>query len=323
MLTIYRDSGEARRSHAGGLPEKVIWLDLLNPTDEEKAFIESRAGVRVPSSEALSEIESSSRLIVDHGVIYLSTPLVAQGDTDDYHASPIGLVLTQRVLVTVRFAENSTFKAVADKVRTDEALRSSAGVFTALMEGLVDRGADVLEHLAGELDKISKVVFRGDLRRRRNTVHASETLRRVLRSVGGIGDRLSLAREVFLGVDRIIPFVLSLKQDWIAAEFGSRLDAVVRDVASLNEFQEHLSNKVQFLLDAVLGFINIAQNDVFRILTVVSVVGIPPTVVAGIYGMNFKFMPELNWVWGYPFGLAMIVLSAILPLIWLKWRGWF
>ena len=87
MLTIYRDSGEARSSHAGGLGEKVIWLDLLNPTDEEKAFVESRAGVRVPSFEALSEIESSSRLIVDHGVIYLSTPLVAQGDTDDYHAS--------------------------------------------------------------------------------------------------------------------------------------------------------------------------------------------------------------------------------------------
>jgi len=323
LLTIYRDNGEARSSPAPGLPEKVIWLDLLNPTEEEKSFVETRAGLRVPSFEALSEIESSSRLIVDHGVIYLSMPLVAQGDTDDYHASPIGFVLSQRVLVTIRFAENSTFKAVAEKIRSDETLRSSAGVFTTLMEGLVDRGADVLEHLAGELDTISKMVFRGDLRRKRNTVRASETLRRALRDVGGIGDRLSLAREVFLGLDRIVQYVLSLKQDWIAGEFGHRLEAVARDVASLNAFQEHLSNKVQFLLDAVLGFINIAQNDLFRILTVVSVVGIPPTVVVGIYGMNFKFMPELNWAWGYPYGLAMVLLSAVLPLIWFKWRGWF
>jgi magnesium transporter len=323
VLTIYRDNGEARSSHAPGLPEKVIWLDLLNPTEEEKTFVESRAGLRVPSFEALSEIESSSRLIVDHGVIYLSMPLVAQGDTEEYHWSPIGFVLSQRVLVTIRFAENSTFRAVAEKVRNDETLRSSAGVFTALIEGLVDRGADVLEHLASQLDKISKMAFRGDLSRKRNTVRASETLHHALRDVGTIGDRLSLAREVFLGIDRIVQFVLSLKQDWIAHEFGHRIEAVARDVASLNAFQEHLTNKVQFLLDAVLGFINIAQNDLFRILTVVSVVGIPPTVVAGIYGMNFKIMPELNWAWGYPFGLVMIVLSAILPLIWFKWRGWF
>ena len=323
MLTIYRDSGKAQSSHAGGLAEEVIWLDLLNPTEEEKRSVESRTGLRVPSLEALSEIESSSRLIVDHGVIYLSMPLVAQGDTDDYHASPIGFVLSQRVLITIRFAESPLIEAVAGKVRADDSIHSGTGVFTALMETLVDRGADVLEHLASELDKISRTVFRGSFRRKRSTVRASETLRRALRNVGEIGDRLSLTREVFLGIDRIVQFTLGLKQDWIVVEFGSRLEGVARDVASLNAFQEHLSNKVQFVLDAVLGFINIAQNDLFKVLTVVSVVGIPPTVVTGIYGMNFKFMPELNWLWGYPYGLAMIVLSAIVPLAWFKWRGWF
>jgi magnesium transporter len=323
LLTIYRDSTGSARRGAGKLPDDVIWIDLLNPTDEEKAFVESRSGLRVPTVEALSEIESSSRLIVDHGVIYLSTPIVAQGDTADYHSSPAGFILSPNVLVTVRFTDLSTFKTVADKVRADESLRSSTGVFTALMEALVDRGADVLERLAGELDQISRSIFRGNLSKKRSTMRSNEMLRRALRDVGRIGDRLSLARDVFLGVDRIVPFVLGLKQDWITGEFGSRLEAVGKDVASLNAFQEHLSNKVQFLLDAVLGFINIAQNDLFKILTIVSVVGIPPTVVAGIYGMNFKVMPELNWAWGYPYGLAMIVLSAIVPLIWFKWRGWF
>jgi len=90
----------------------------------------------------------------------------------------------------------------------------------------------------------------------------------------------------------------------------------------LNDYEGHLSNKVQFLLDAILGFISTEQNDLFKVLTVVSVIGIPPTLVAGIYGMNFKVMPELNWEWGYPFGLAVIVLSAILPYALFKWRGW-
>ena len=323
MLTIYRDKDGSARASATKLPPGVIWLDLLDPTAQETAFVESRTGLRVPTIEALSEIESSSRLIVDHEAIYLSTTLVAHSESEEYHATPAGFVLSRSVLITVRFAEVSTFKTVAERVRADETLRSSAGVFTALMEGLVDRGADVLEHLAAELDKISKSVFRGNLKRKRSTARASEALRVALREVGTIGDRLSLARDVFLGLDRMVPFVLALKFEWIAAEFGSRLEGVAKDVASLNAFQEHLSNKVQFLLDAVLGFITIAQNDLFKILTIVSVVGIPPTVVAGIYGMNFKFMPELNWTFGYPFGIAMIVLSTVIPLIWFKWKGWF
>jgi len=324
LLTIYRDkTGTVRGSTAARLPDEVIWLDLLNPTEDEKAFVEQRTGLRVPTLEQLSEIESSSRLIVDHDVIYLSTTLVAQGDSDDYAASPAGFILSRGVLVTVRFADISTFKAVAERVRADETLRSSAGIFTALMEALVDRGADVLERLAAQLTKTSKWVFRGNLNKKRGTMRANEMLRIALRDIGTIGDRLSLTRDVFLGLDRIVPFVLALKYDWIVGEFGTRLEAVGKDVTSLNAFQEHLANKVQFLLDAVLGFITIAQNDLFKILTIVSVVGIPPTVVAGIYGMNFKFMPELNWTFGYPFGIAMILLSTIIPLIWFKWRGWF
>jgi magnesium transporter len=324
LLTAYRDAGGTfKSSHSLKLPDAIIWIDLLNPTDEEKKFVESRTGLRVPSMEALSEIESTSRLIVDHGVIYLSTPLVARGDTTDYYLSPAGFVLSPSILITVRFADLPIFHAVADKVHADETLRSSAGVFTTLMEALVDRGADVLERLAGELDQISKSIFRGDPRKPRHTVRSNQALRVALANVGMIGDRLSQARDVFLGLDRIVPFVVSLKHDWIIPEFESRLAAVAKDTASLNAYEEHLSNKVQFLLDAVLGFITIEQNDLFKILTIVSVVGIPPTVMAGIWGMNFKSMPELSWEFGYPLSLAVIVLSAVIPLIWFKLRGWF
>ena len=324
MLTIYRDrDGSIRNSSATSLPKDVFWIDLLDPTEEERAFVESRSGLRVPSVEALSEIEASSRLIADHGVVTLSATLVAQADTSDPSLTPAGFVLSPDLLITVRFAALPTFEAVAKRVNGDETIRSGAGVFTSLLEAFVDRGADVLEHLHADLDLISKAVFRGDPARKRATARTNKALRRALVSIGTIGDRLSLARAVLLGVDRMVPFVLGLKHDWIVPEFEHRLNAIAKDVASLNAYEDNLTNKVQFLLDAVLGFINMEQNDLFKILTIVSVVGIPPTVVVGIYGMNFKFMPELNWPLGYPFGLAMVILSVLIPLAWFKWRGWF
>jgi magnesium transporter len=323
MLQVYRDNGLFLTSKSTEIPGEIIWMDLLNPTDDEKQFVQSRAGAHIPTVEALSEIESSSRLVVDRGIIYVSSPVVAQADTPDAFLTPVGLILTKQVLVTVRFEAVSVFSKVAERIRADETLRSGAGVFTALLEALVDRGADVLERLAAELDKVSRLVFRGDPTKRQHTVRSNAALRRVLSRVGATGDRLSIARDVLLGLSRIAPFVVSLGHDWIVPEFEARLGAVSNDIASLNDYEGHLSNKVQFLLDAILGFITIEQNDLFKVLTIVSVVGIPPTLVAGIYGMNFKFMPELEWLWGYPFGLTLIAISALLPFAWFKWRGWF
>jgi magnesium transporter len=324
MLRVYRDkTGSFNTSEAQGLPGEIIWIDLFDPTDAEKSFVANRAGIRVPSNEALSEIEASSRLFVEREALYLTTPVVARADTIDAALSPIGLILTKNLLVTIRFAELKAFSEVSELVNRDESIGSSTGVFTALLESIVDRGADVLEHLAADLDNISRSLFRGDPAQRQHTVRSNAALRRILFVVGSTGDRLALARDVILGIARIAPFVLSVRQDWIIPEFEARLGAVVKDVASLNDYEGHLSNKVQLLLDAVLGFITIEQNDLFKVLTIVSVVGIPPTIVAGIYGMNFKFMPELNWTWGYPFGLAVIALSALVPLVWFKLRGWF
>jgi magnesium transporter len=148
-------------------------------------------------------------------------------------------------------------------------------------------------------------------------------LKLILRRVGHNGDLASKIRDSLLGIARIVPFVLTLAADWLPAEVKPRLETLRQDVASLNDYDAHLVNKVQLLLDATLGLINIDQNNIIKVLTIVSVVGVPPTLVASMYGMNFKYMPELNWAWGYPYGLALITLSAILPLLWFKWRGWF
>jgi magnesium transporter len=324
VLTVFADStGFIRGGPSPELPRDTIWIDLLSPTAEEATFVEMRTKVHIPSIEALSEIESSSRTAVDHEIVYLSVPAVAQGDTADAYLSPTGFILTKSELITVRFASLSTFDAVVEQVRQDKTLRSAAAIFTALLEATVDRGADVLERLGAELGKVSKSVFRGDPSRPKHTVRSNNALRRALTAVGTTGDRLALARDALLGVGRIAPFVLSLRKDWLLPELEARLEAVNKDILSLNDYEAHLSGKVQFLLDAILGFISIQQNDLFKVLTIVSVVGIPPTLVAGIYGMNFKYMPELNWIGGYPFGLAVIALSALIPLAWFKWRGWF
>src|SRR4051794_23227086 len=210
MLTIHRDpKGAARKGKGRDLPGEVIWIDLLDPTEEEKAFVRDRAGVTVPSFEALRQIESSSRLIVENGVIFLSTPLVAKGDTDDAFLTPAGFILTPAVLITVRFSELVTFEVVVERIGRDDSLRSAVGVFTALMDALVDRGADVLERLAGDLDQISRSVFRGDPNARGHLVRSTAALRRTLSNVGAIGDRLAKARDVFLGLGRIVPFARS------------------------------------------------------------------------------------------------------------------
>jgi magnesium transporter len=305
------------------LPSEVIWIDLLDPTDEEKGFVESRTHIQVPTMQALSEIEASSRLQVNRGVIYLSTPILARSDTPEAFLSPVGFILSPTVLVTVRFARLSSFDQVAEQIHHDPSLATNVGVFTALLEAIVDRGADVLEELRGELDHISRKVFRGNPSHRSHTVRSTDALRMTLSAVGAIGERVSQARDVLLGVGRIASFAGDIGEEWITPAFRVRLRAVLKDVASLNEYEAHLSGKVQFLLDAVLGYITIEQNDLFKVLTIASVVGIPPTLIAGLYGMNFKFMPELEWAWGYPFGLALILVSAIIPLIWFKWRGWF
>jgi magnesium transporter len=193
------------------------------------------------------------------------------------------------------------------------------------MDAIADRLADILENIAGELDTLSHRLFRSPATEpaaRRPPARESADLRIILRRVGHSGDLASKIRDSLLGIGRIVPYVSSHAADWLPPETKARLETVRQDVLSLSDYDAHIVNKVQLLLDATLGLINVEQNNIIKVLTIVSVVGIPPTLVASMYGMNFKNMPELDWSWGYPYGLALIALSAILPVAWFKWRGW-
>ena len=199
MLTAYREDGNDWRVEGANLPDNIIWLDLLDPTPEEQKLVESRAKIRVPSKEALSEIEASSRLIIQHGILYLSTPMVAKGEMEGTEISPAGFVLTRNLLVTVRYKQLSPFDSVADRVRTDDTLDCSVAIFTALLEAIVDRGADVLEHLAATTDKISKSIFHAGASDSKHPTRSTARLHQILTDIGINANRLAQARELSFG----------------------------------------------------------------------------------------------------------------------------
>ncbi len=301
--------------------QPLAWIDLFDPSDAEIEFVQNATGYRVPTKAALSEIQSSSRNYVEKDAVYLSTPLISHAFSHEGSLTPVGLILGPKVLITVRFAEFKAFDAVKADLKGAGDIGAD-DVFVRLMENIIDKGADLLEHVNGELEKLSHAAFHAQTGQTDKLSTATKRLRDALRAVGRMGDRLSQIRAVLLGVGRITAYVSETHCSGMDAGLRSRLSAVKADVNSLNDFQSHLSNTVQFLLDATLGFINIEQNDIVKVLTIASIVGVPPVLVAGIYGMNFKDIPEYGWAWGYPYSLGLMVVSAVVPLVWFKWKGW-
>ena len=303
-------------------PEDALWIDLFNPTDAEIKAVAKALSIPIPDRDALEEIESSSRLQFEDGIIQLSVPVSAHGDDDG--PTPIGFLLTEKFLVTVRYTEMHAFDAAAHQCsKTQDPLDTSSAVFTTIVEGMVDYGADLLEKIAGELNGLSKDIFRRYGReKQRNVARVNKRMRETLVAIGLAGERLSQIRDSILGLQRAIPYALDKGKNWISPECAARLKTTAGDSQSLADFEVHLTDKVQFLLDAVLGFINTEQNDIFKVLTIASVIGIPPTFFASMWGMNFKSMPEYDLHYGYAMALGVMLISVILPVIWFKVRGW-
>jgi magnesium transporter len=330
MLALYTSSGKQSQTKTdlsvATLPPDIVWIDMLDPDAMELNFVERCTGLHVPRRDELSEIESSSRLKIDGETLYLGTPIVFEGESHAAIATPVGFVLARDCLITIRFQELTAFRTFVQQSQPADRHYDSTRIFVGLMEAIVDRMADKLENVGSALDTVSHRIFHTEITnaggKRRRPVREDADLRELLQRVGGSGDLTSKLRDSLLGVGRIVPYVLGLGTKWLPAEVTPRLQTLERDIASLSDYDVHLTNKVQLLLDATLGLINIQQNNIIKVLTIVSVVGVPPTLVASMYGMNFRYMPELNWTWGYPFGLAIMVLSALVPLLWFKLRGW-
>jgi len=317
MLTTYPVASDDTATFKTG----TFWVDLFNPTPAEASRVAAECGIQVPSRESLQEIEVSSRLRIEGEVLFASMPLMIQDTATGLTPVPLGFVLSRQQLVTVRYTELHAFAEVRQQIEKGACMNSS-GAFAVLIDAMVDFIADMLEKLGTDLAAVSAKVFGRQGEPPRRGESSSRVLRASVNTIGIAGDQLSRIRQSVLGLQRIVGYVAEMTTDWHVPDLTSHLKSARQDLASLVDFESHLSGKTQFLLDAVLGFINIEQNDIFKVLTIASVVGIPPTLIASMYGMNFHDMPELRWRWGYPYGLGLIFVSILVPIVWFKRRGW-
>jgi magnesium transporter len=304
----------------GSLPAAAVWLDLVAPTPEEEHRVEALLGVGVPTREEMQEIEVSSRLYEENGALYMTATVVAKAETEHPEASAISFILAGDRLVTVRYAEPQSFPLFTARCqRSPGAYTRGDAVLAGLLDALIDRIADVLEHIGLEVDGISHQVFEHPAAPRKGG-----DFQGILRSLGRRGDLTSKVRESLVGIGRLLMFFgeAGTPNGKTAKDLRNRVRTMSRDVRSLTEHASFLSGKINFLLDATLGMINIEQNAIIKIFSVVAVVFLPPTLIASIYGMNFDFMPELDWQLGYPLAIALMLGSALAPYLFFKRRGW-
>ena len=314
MLSAYPTGRVEGPSIAG-----CTWIDIVDPTDAERATFEQTFGMRVPTKDELAEIETSSRLQIDKDALYMTAPLIVTADHEPWTSAPAGFVLSKRVLLTVRSAKSVAVDKVTAELGSKKEFQPIFA-FVRIVEALVDRLADLLEASSSDLDEASHSIFRQQDAKR--LARETAALRQLMIRTGRISERMARIHYTLVCLDRMAKYATECGHEWIARDMVVRLQAVSADIASLVQFSEGLVSRVQLLQDAATGIINIDQNDVMKVLTIASVVGIPPVLVVGIYGMNFKNMPELDWAWGYPYALLMVVVTAALPLIWFKWKDW-
>ena len=321
MFTCYIDDGERLRATdaAEALADpRLVWLDLHNPTIDENAQVERHLELTIPSLVEMQEIEPSSRLYEENGALYMTATLVAQVEAGDPVSAPVTFILSPKGLVTLRHIDPKSFRLFVGQIqKARPADNRPVGLFLSLLETVVARFADILELISTDADQISAHAFHG------NEQKNERPLETLLTDIGHCGELNSRVREAIASTIRLLTWFghpdSGYSDDRSVRE---RIKTLGRDMASLGDYANYQANKVQFLLDATLGRINIVQTNIIKIFSVAAAAFLPPTLIASIYGMNFEVMPELHWPFGYPLAVVTMLLSAVLPLWYFKRKGW-
>lgn len=298
------------------LPAETVWIDMFDPTEQERHLIDEALGLAMPKKEIMKEIEPSSRLYQTGDAAYLTVVAMTAADTLKPRNEPVTFVLTRNILVTLRYADPQPFRNFIANL-SSHTLACSCGedVMAALSDAIVARVADILEKVNSETDDISGQIFHRD---RISKPDYDE----VLRKIGRNQTVTVLARDSLVSLARVVTYMLRPVESKLQKQTGRAFKTVSRDISSLSDQASFLSNNLTFLLDATLGLINSEQNGIIKIFSVAAVVFLPPTLIASIYGMNFKDMPELDWLFGYPFALGLMVASAVFTYVFFKRKGW-
>ena len=303
------------------LPNDAVWFDLYEPTDGDDGKVEKILGISVPTRDEMKDLDPSSILYKEKDALYMTARVFCWPEGGKPTLADVSFILTAKALVTVRYDNPRSFELFASRLaRPDSCGHASSSVLDGLLDSIVDRSGEVLRQVGDEIEELSHIVFDPD----RTANGVSSALNRTIRNLGRMGDLVSHVRESMVSLERMLLFLsYQAKTGADGYDLEAEWNADVKDVRAIEDHASFLSGKVQFLLDAVVGLVSMQQNNAVKIFSVLAVIFMPPTLIASIYGMNFKHgMPELEWEHGYPYALALMVCSALLTYGVMKLKHW-
>lgn len=329
MIKAYRIAGDVLEATdlppGAALPDGIVWIDMLEPTPDEDSRVEALAGVSVPTRDEMKDIEESSRLFTENGALYLTVPVLYAATAETAGVEPVTFIVADRCLITLRYTTPQPFASYAARSAKPGTNLVTGdcdpmAILFGLLESITDRLAEHIENAAQTLNAESGRLISDSASAKPMSTWA---FRSGLRLIGREGDFLAKIRESLAGISRLLAYIQSTPKGQEARKrHGAWLKSIERDVQSLSDHVAFLSERTIFLLDTVVGLVSVEQNAIIKTFSVAAVVLMPPTLVASVYGMNFVHMPELQWALGYPWALGLMLVSALLPLLYFKIKGW-
>jgi magnesium transporter len=285
----------------------LVWLDLQFASEDEKALVEKRFGINFREQLELSTVESNSRFYESEGFIYINSNFIVKQD-NFYTSHPVVFFLIGNILITQRDADLPSFAESVKKIKRNRLLfKEGRDILEVIFETKVDIDADFMELIGKEITFVSKGLSL-------STTNEEE----LLIKINTYQENAMMLRESFIDKQRVVSSLLKC-QDF---KNDSRLRIVIKDINSMLEAATFIFARLEYLQNTLLGMINMQQNKTIKIFTIVSVIFMPPTLIASIYGMNFNFMPEIQWRYGYLFAIGLIVMSSLLTLYVFKIKKW-
>jgi len=313
MLTAYTVRDEVLQRHPvtqlSELTDDVRWLDLNNPTEQERQWVQQAYGQQLLFIEELGEIEASARFYRDEQGLHLHLYFLHR-ENGGARNIDVAFTVNQGRLYTLHSEDAPELRSYYTHVQTHPELRDEAMcILLGIVSVRLGLLADAYERLQAEMEALSRNIFHGD----------DPSMNRVLETLARIEDTHSKAHMGLIAEQRVFS---SLRRTHEGEQYAESIDDILRDVDSLTQHSRFLFERTKFMMDTTLGMINVGFSRRLNVFTVLSVVLMPPMLIASIYGMNFRHMPELDWLWGYPFALTLAAVSAIGPILWLKRKGW-
>lgn len=328
MITIHfnEETGKPLEILADGapIPEDVIWIDMYNPSPQAIADVERQLGIDIPTEKEIWKNNVLNRQYTEDGIAYMTAALITKMDSPYPDTSAVTFILSPDYLLTLRHIVPTSFADFTKRIqRPNEHFSDAAYLFEGLLEEMITRVAHNVEIVADSLDTLSHQIFglaeQQDAGAPR-TQSASQLMKEALKELGKNTDLNSKIHESLHSILRLLVFFKHHSAS--DKHLCENIETLMTDAQALLRQTEFISNKITFQLDATLGMINVEQNLIIKIFSVVAVFFMPPTLVSSLYGMNFKFMPELDWHFGYPMAIFLMACCAVAPYIYFRKKGW-